>query len=123
MSRISEPTDLADRQAGTDRGREWLVDQRGVRGAGGERRLLDRAPFDRRDPARHADHDVGAQMLSAEDAADEMAQHLLGRLEIGDHAVSERPCRLDVCGRAPDHLPRLRADGLHLAGTLVDRDH
>ena len=85
---------LADRQAGADRGRERLVDQRRVRGAGGERCLLDGAPLDRSDPARHADHHVGARMRSAEDTTDEVAQHLLGRLEIGDHAVSKRSCRL-----------------------------
>ena len=101
MSTISEPTDSPTGRPCTDRGRERLVDQRRVRGARGERRLLDSAPLHRRDPAWHADHHVGAQMLSAEDTADEMPQHLLGRLEIGDHPVSERTCRLDGAGVRP----------------------
>jgi hypothetical protein len=113
---------LADREPGPNRGRERLVDQRGVRGAGSERCLLDRAPLDGSDPARHAHHHVGSRMSSAEDTTDEVAQHLFGRLEIGDHAVSKRPCRCDVRRCAPDHLARLSADRVNLAAALVDRD-
>lgn len=57
-----------------------------------------------------------------EDTADEVAQHLLGRLEIGDHAVSEGTRRCDVRGCAADHQTRLSPDGVDLAGTLIDRD-
>jgi hypothetical protein len=59
----------------------------------------------------------------AENATDEVAQHLLRRLEVCDHAVPERPRRPDVRRRAADHLARLSAHGLHLAGSLVDRDN
>jgi len=59
------------------------------------------------------------------DLLDEVAQHRLGDLEVGDDAVLEGPDGDDVAGRAPDHLLRLRADGEHLAPAarlLLHRD-
>jgi hypothetical protein len=53
---------------------------------------------------------------------DEVAQHLLGHVEVGDHAVLERPDRLDRPRRPPEHPLRLDADRVHLARALVDRD-
>ena len=53
---------------------------------------------------------------------DEVAEHLLGDVEVGDDAVLERPDRGDRPGRAPEHPLRLGADRVHLAGALVDRD-
>ena len=35
--------------------------------------------------------------------ADEMLDHLLGDIEIGDDAIPQGPDRLDVAGRAPEH--------------------
>ena len=54
---------------------------------------------------------------------DEVAEHLLGDVEVGDHAVLERPDRGDRPGRAAEHPLRLDPDGVHLAVPLVDRDH
>ena len=52
-----------------------------------------------------------------------MAEHLLGDLEVGDHAVPERADRPDR-GRGPaDHPPRLGADGVHLARLLREGDN
>jgi hypothetical protein len=53
---------------------------------------------------------------------DEVAQHLLRHVEVGDHAVLERANCRDRPGRATEHPLRLDADGVHLARPLVDCD-
>jgi hypothetical protein len=42
---------------------------------------------------------------------DEVAEHLLADLEVGDDAVLQRPDGLDVAGRAADHPLGLGAHG------------
>ena len=79
---------LGDRQVGADRGREWLLDQVSAGGAGRQRRLLDRRAFNLGDTAWDANHDVGARTEAVDRAADEVAEHLLRDLEVGDHAVA-----------------------------------
>jgi hypothetical protein len=54
---------------------------------------------------------------------DEVAEHLLRDVEIGDDAVFQRPDRRDRPRRAAEHPLRLDADGVDLARALVDRDH
>ena len=56
------------------------------------------------------------------DLLDEVAEHLLGDVEVGDHAVLQRPDRGDRPGRATEHALGLDADRVDLAGALVDRD-
>src|SRR3569832_1076164 len=51
--------------------------------------------------------------------ADEVAQHALGGVEVGDDAVFERAHRDDVGRRAADHALGLDADGEDLAGVGV----
>ena len=58
----------------------------------------------------------------AQHALDEVAKHPLGRLEVGDHAVLERPDDHDVGRRPADHLLRLGADRDHRTGHDVDGD-
>ena len=53
---------------------------------------------------------------------DEVPEHLLGDVEVRDHAVLERADRGDRAGRPAEHPLGLDADGVHLAGALVDRD-
>ncbi len=53
---------------------------------------------------------------------DEVAQHLLRHVEVGDDAVLQRTNRLNRSGRAAEHPLRLHADRVHLARALVDRD-
>ena len=48
-------------------------------------------------------------------ARDELAQHLLGGDEIGDHAVAHRPDDLDGLRRLALHGLGLEADGQHHA--------
>ena len=114
---------VRDREPRTDGGRHRLLDQ--VDGARACRagRLVDRAPLHIGDPARHAEHDPREGEARAARPGDEMAQHLLGHLEVGDHAVAQRPRRADRRGRAPDHPLRLGPDGVHPPGLLGDRDH
>ena len=47
--------------------------------------------------------------------------HLLGDLEIGDHAVAQRPARGDRRRRAADHPLGVGPHGVHLAGQRVRR--
>src|SRR4029077_17952432 len=52
-------------------------------------------------------------------ASDEVSDHLLGVVEVGDHAVPHRTHR-DYVGRgAPQHAPGFGADAEHLAGALA----
>jgi hypothetical protein len=53
----------------------------------------------------------------------EVAQHLLGHLEVGDHTVAERPARSDRRRGPADHPLRLRPDRDYRVAALVDRDH
>src|SRR5216683_3154495 len=54
--------------------------------------------------------------------ADEMLDHFLRHLEIGDDAVAQRPDRLNVARGAADHQFRLLSDGEDLSLALDARD-
>jgi hypothetical protein len=115
---------LVHGQPGADRGGHRLLDDVDPARAGLVAGLLDRPLLDGGDPARHAhDHPRLGEVAAAVHQRDEVAQHLLGGLEVGDHAVLERPDRGDVLGGAADHLLGFVPDGDQLAGLLVDRDH
>ena len=73
-------------------------------------------------PGGHADDDARVREAVLVHLLDEVAEHLLGDVEVGDHAVLERADRRDRPRRAAEHPLRLDADGVHLAGALVDRD-
>ena len=50
-------------------------------------------------------------------------QHLLGDVEVGDHAILERPDRRDVAGRPAEHRLRLVAHGEHrMVGQVNSHD-
>ena len=123
MSTIMFPVGSAIGRPGADRGRHRLLDQVRLPGAGGERRLLDGAPLDAGDAGRDADDDARVGEAVLVHLLDEVAEHLLGDVEVGDHAVLQRADRGDRPGRAAEHPLRLDADRVHLAGALVDRDH
>ena len=114
---------LADRQARADRGRHRLLDQVGLAGAGRQARLLDRALLDAGDARRDADHHARVRPAVLVHLLDEVPEHLLGHVEVGDHAVLQGPDRLDRARRAAEHPLGLDADGVDLAGARVDRDH
>ena len=106
---------------GADRGRHRLFDQVHFAGLGADRAVLHGPPLDLRDLRGHADDDARPQPAAAAvGLADEVRQHLLGRLEVGDDAVAHRLDRRDVARRAPEHLLGLGADRLDRAGGVVD---
>ena len=117
------PGRLADRQAGADRGGHRLLDQVGLAGTGGERRVLDGALLDARHPRGDADDHARVSKAMLVHLLDEVPQHLLGDVEVGDDAVLEGADRRDRARRAPEHPLRLDADGVDVARALVDRDH
>ena len=114
---------LVDGQPGADRGRHRLLDDVDLAGAGLVAGLLDRALLHRGDAAGHADDHAGlGEVATPVHLLDEVAQHLLGRLEVGDDAVLERPDGGDVVGGAADHALGLVPDREHLAGGGVHGD-
>jgi hypothetical protein len=74
----------------------------------------------------HAYDDLrGGEAASVVHLADEMLDHFLRHLEIGDDAVAQRPDRVNVAWGAADHQFRLLSDGedLPLAPDARDCDH
>src|SRR5436309_10070450 len=116
---------LGDGKPRADRGRHRLLDEVDLARAGGFGGLAHGSLLDLRDAERHADDDPGPhQGLPVVDLLDEVAEHRLGDLEVGDDAVLERPDRLDVAGRTAEHLLRLgpdRDDPPAAPGLLVHR--
>src|SRR5215218_7123320 len=53
---------------------------------------------------------------------DEVAQHLLGHIEVGDHAVLQRPDGADRPRGAAEHPLGLDPDGVNLTSAAIDRD-
>src|SRR5918992_1498030 len=117
------PGRLRDRQAGADRRRHGLLDQVRLAGAGGQGCLLDGALLHARDAARDAHDDAWVGEAVVVHLLDEVAEHLLGDVEVGDDPVLERTDGRDRAGRPAEHPLRLDADGVDLAGALVDGDH
>ena len=116
------PGRLGDGQPGADRGGHRLLDQVGVAGARGERRLLDRALLDAGHAGGHAHDDARVREAVLVHLLDEVPEHLLGHVEVRDDAVLERPDRRDRARRPAEHSLRLDADGVDIACPLVDRD-
>jgi hypothetical protein len=110
-------------QPGADRSRHRLLDQVGLAGAGRVCGLLDGALLDPGHAGRHAHDHPRMRPAVLVHLLDEMAEHLLGHIEIGDHAVLERADGLDVAGRPAEHALGLDTDGVHVAGALVDCNH
>ena len=52
-----------------------------------------------------------------------MDEHLFRGVEVRDHAVAQRPHRPDVGRRPPEHLVRLRPDGLNRSLGGVEGDN
>ena len=86
-------------------------------------RFLDRALLNVRDPAGDADDHAWVREPVPVCPPDEVAEHRLGHLEVGDDAVSERADRTDRRGRSPDHALGLGTDGVDVARGVVDSDN
>ena len=112
---------LGDRHARADGRRHGFLDQVDLAGLGAVRAVLHRALLDLRDLRRHADDDARPDPdVAVVRLLDEVGQHLLGDLEVGDDAVLHRLDRHDVAGRAAEHVLGFLADGLDPAVDLVD---
>ena len=86
--------------------------------------LLHRALLNAGDPARHGDHQPRlGQMGAPVHLLDEISQHPLGHVEVGDHAVLERAHRHDVARGAADHAFSLGAHRDDLPVVRIERDH
>src|SRR6266571_769794 len=118
---------LGDGKTSADRRGHRLLDQVNLTCSGRFRRLLDRTLLHLGDPGRHADHDPRPdQGLAVMDLVDEVAEHLLGDVEIGDHAILHRPDGGNIAGGAAEHFLGLHPDGKDLMLAVVhfmDRHH
>ena len=112
-----------DRQADADGGSDRLRDGDDVIGAGAISRVHDGATFDGGDAIGHG-HDDGEirEEGFTGDLADEVAEHVLADLEVGDDAVLHRTQGLDVARGASEHHAGLVADGDGLARAGADGD-
>src|SRR5919106_689114 len=117
------PGRLGDRQAGADGRRHRLFDQVSLARSGREGRLFNGALLHSRDAARHADDDAWVGEAVVVHLLDEVAEHRLGHVEVGDDAVLQRPDGRDGAGRAAEHALGLDPDGVDFARALVDSDH
>ena len=113
-----------DVEPGANRGSHGLFDEERLAGAGVERGIVNGALFDFSDAAGDADDDAGArdaEAVTLVHSANEVVQHALGDVEVGDDAVFEGANRDDVRGGTTDHALGLGADCQHLLGHAVDR--
>ena len=60
--------------------------------------------------------------MLVDDRLEEIAQHLFGDVEIGDHAILEWPNGGNPLGGAAEHPFRFEANPFYAAGRLLDRD-
>ena len=97
-----------------------LLDEVDPAGAGLDARVDDGALLDLGDAGGHADHDPGLEQADGGHLADELPEHPLRHVVVGDDAVPQRADGDDVAGGAAQHLLGLGADLQQLAGVLVD---
>ena len=118
---------LRYRQANPDRRRHRLLDQENLSHPGRMRRVLHRALFDLRDVAGHGDHNSRLGVLAPEplraDLVDEVAEHRLRNVEVGDDAALHRTDGHDVSRRSAKHALRLVAHSEHALRPLLNRDN
>jgi hypothetical protein len=118
------PGGLVDRQAGPDGRGHRLLDDVHPAGAGLVPGFLDRALLHPGDAAGHRDDDPGfGQVTAAVHLLDEVAQHPLGHVEVGDDPVLQRAHGHDVARRPPDHPFSFDPDGDDLARVGIQGHH
>jgi hypothetical protein len=114
---------LGDREARSDRRGHGFFNQVHFTRLGAVGAVLDGAALHLGDLRRHADDDARTdQGLAAVRLANEIAEHLLGGFEVGNHAVAHRLDGGDVAGGTPEHLLGVVADRLDLIVRIVDGD-
>src|SRR5690606_32879219 len=114
-----------DRQPDSDGRCHRLGDHEHLLGPGTERAVTHCKLLDFRDPAGNTDDDarLHLEQVILDDERQEVAQHLLGDVEVGDHAVLHRTHRDDCLGCSPEHALGLEADALDLLRFAIDRHH
>ena len=117
-----QPDGIVDLQAGAERGRDRLFDQLHAARAGSLRAFENGAAFDRRRARRHADDDLRRdQSRARQHLADELLDHLLGHVEVGDDAVAQRADDFHVAVGLAEHGLGFGADSVDdLAAAFVD---
>ena len=105
------------RQAGPDRGRHRLLDQVRLSRRGHRRRVGDGTLLDLGDSRRNSDYDSRMADVPGAivGARDEVPDHLLGVIEVRNHAVAKGAHRDDVGRRTSQHAACFGADAEHLA--------
>jgi hypothetical protein len=73
------------------------------------------------DTGGHAHDHARVRPAAVVHLLDEVPEHLLGDIEVGDHSVLERTDRLDGARRATEHALGLDANRVHFTGAGVDR--
>ena len=116
---------LMDWQPDTDGGGHWLLEnEHRLARPGRFRHFLHGPLLDPGDPGWDADDHPGPdQAPRARHPADEVGQHLLAEVEIGDHSVAQRPDGLDVAGCAADHALGLHTHGQQPIVPGIDGNH
>ncbi len=114
---------LVHRQLHPDGGRHRLLDCVGPPSTSVIGRLFDRPPLHAGDAGRDTNDDAGPGPAALVNLLNEIAQHLLGDVEVGDDAVPQRSNRLDVGGGAADHALGLHPHGQRPVGLGVDGYH
>ena len=113
-----------DGQARSDGRHHRLLDQIDLAGLRAQRRFLHRPLFHLGDLRGDADDDPRAQqVIAAVGLLDEVLQHHLGDVEVGDHAVLHRLDRDDVGRRPAEHLLGFVPDREDLLVVPVKRDN
>ena len=114
---------LGDVDACADGGGHRLLDEVDLPGASLNACVDDGALLDLRDAGGHADDDPGLEEGEAGDLMDELLQHPLRHVIVGDHALPQRTDGDDIAGGTPQHGLGVGAHLQKLTCGLVHRHH
>jgi hypothetical protein len=112
---------IGDRHARADRRRDGFRDQARLPRARRQDRLANGALFHGRRAVGDADDDLGlGEGRALVDLADEVLDHLLGHVEIGNDPVAHGADGLDRAGRPAQHQLGVLAEGQRLLQAVLD---
>ena len=114
---------LGDVDAGADGGGHGLFNEVDLPGAGLDARVDDGTLLHLGDAGGHADDDPGLKEGHAGHLVDELPQHPLRHIVVGDDALPQGADGDDVAGGPAQHGLGLRAHLQQLAGGLVHGHH
>ena len=114
---------LGDVNAGADGGSQRLLDQVHPAGTGLNAGVDDGTLFDLGDAGGHANDQTGLEQADGGHLADELTEHTLGHIVVGNDALTEGTDGHDIAGGTAQHLLGIGAHLQQLAGVLVQGDH